>query len=472
MCAFWTASQPKTYKTPYPEFAVFIFVIIKGMRKKFTPLWLLIVPLACLLIGGLAYGLYQLPPVHDRLSWRIDEWRARIKYALNPPEKAVFVPQEQVEPIVQATIQAFLNTPTSTVTLQPTQEGPTTTPAPSSTPTITPTSPPSNVRLVGVKYEDQHNRWNYCGPANLSMALTFWGWDGNRDVVGKAIKPSDKDKNVMPYEMVDFASLQPGMAAVMRSGGDIELLKRMVSAGYPVLTEKGYYEYDYNGKLGWMGHYQFVTGYDENQGILVVQDTYKDGPDHEVLFDDFIEGWRSFNYVFMVIYPQADEAKALDLLGPWRDAEWANRNAFSIAQQEITSLTGIDQYFAAFNLGTSNVSLLSYVDAAFAYDYAFSLYAALPDDGTRPFRMLWYQTGPYFAYYFSQRYQDVVSLATTTLMDTISEPVLEESLYWRARANVAIGYREDAISDLRDSLIWHPGFAPSLDLLSQLGVNQ
>jgi hypothetical protein len=76
---------------------------------------------------------------------------------------------------------------------------------------------------------------------------------------------------------------------------------------------------------------------------LVVQDTYNDGPNFEVSYDKFTEGWRSFNYVFMVIYPQADEAKVLELLGPWRDAEWANRNAFSIAQQEVQSLTGIDQ---------------------------------------------------------------------------------------------------------------------------------
>jgi tetratricopeptide (TPR) repeat protein len=424
------------------------------------------------LLGGLSYGVYRLPPVHDRLAWRIDNWWAQLKYKLNPPEEAIFVPQDQVEAIVQATIQAFLSTSTPTITPTSTSPSLTTTPQPTVSPTITPTPLPSMVRLSGVKYEDQHNRWNYCGPANLSMALTFWGWDGNRDVVGKAIKPSDKDKNVMPYEMVDFANQQSGLAALQRYGGDIDLLKRMVSAGFPVLTEKGYYEYDYNGKLGWMGHYQFVTGFDDNQGFLVVQDTYNDGPDFEVSYDKFLEGWRSFNYVFMVVYKVEDEAKVLDLLGAWRDPDWANRNALALAQQEVQSLTGIDQYFAAFNLGTSNVNLLSYADAAFAYDYAFSLYAALPDDGTRPFRMLWYQTGPYFAYYYSGRYQDVINLATTTLVVTISQPVLEESLYWRARAYVAVGDSDQAIADLRDSLQWHPGFAPSLDLLNQLGVSQ
>ncbi len=54
----------------------------------------------------------------------------------------------------------------------------------------------------------------------------------------------------------------------------------------------------------------------------------------------------------------------------------------------------------------------------------------------RPYRMMWYQTGPYKAYYYSNRFADVINLADTTLNETISEPVLEESLYWRGRPNI------------------------------------
>ncbi len=326
------------------------------------------------------------------------------------------------------------------------------------------------VRLSGVKYENQFNRWNYCGPANLSMALTYWGWQGNRDVVGKAIKPSDKDKNVMIYEMVDFAAAQPGLGALQRMGGDIALIQRLLAAGFPLIAEKGYYEYDYNGKLGWMGHYQFITGYDQTKGVVVAQDTYNDGPDFEIAFDEFMLGWRSFNYLFLVIYPRERELELLTALGPYADPQWANQHALELAQAETLSLTGIDQYFAAFNVGTSQVNLLSYVDAGVAYDEAFRLYAALPDDSKRPFRMMWYQTGPYWAYYYAGRYQDVINLADTTLKDTIAEPVLEESLYWRAMGQVAVGQTDAAVEDLRSSLKYHPEFAPSLNLLQSLGV--
>ncbi|PIV26735.1 MAG: hypothetical protein COS37_04860, partial [Anaerolineae bacterium CG03_land_8_20_14_0_80_58_20] len=46
--------------------------------------------LAVLLAILLAIGVYYIPPVHERLAWRIDSLRTRIIYFLNPPDQAVF----------------------------------------------------------------------------------------------------------------------------------------------------------------------------------------------------------------------------------------------------------------------------------------------------------------------------------------------------------------------------------------------
>ncbi len=68
------------------------------------------------------------------------------------------------------------------------------------------------------------------------------------------------------------------------------------------------------------------------------------------------------------------------------------------------------------------MALQQYVDAATAYDQAFSIYDSIgKDDKQRPFRMMWYQTGPYFAYFYSGRYQDVINLANVTLNETICQ---------------------------------------------------
>ena len=171
----------------------------------------------------------------------------------------------------------------------------------------------------------------------------------------------------------------------------------------------------------------------------------------------------------MVVYPLDREAQLLALLGDWADDDWAARHALELAQAEVQSLTAIDQYFAAFNVGSSHVALREYVDAGYAYDYAFQLYAALGDDGLRPYRMMWYQTGPYFAYYYSGRYQDVIDLANATF-DTIGDDVLEESFYWRGMGWFALGYTDNAIADFREAVRLHPGFPPAVYQLEQLGV--
>jgi len=436
--------------------------------RRLLFIFLVIFPVLCLL----SIAVYNIPAVETRLAPRLDQLRTRIVYALNPPEEAVFIPQEQEDQVGNPTQTFTLPAPTPTATITPLIEGPTNTPTPSPTPTMTPTPLLDSIILEGVKYEDQHHRWNYCGPANLSMALTFWGWDGNRDVVGEYVKPSDKDKNVMPYEMQDFVETQTeGMGAIVRMGGEIELIKRLLAAGFPVVAEKGYYEYDYTGQLGWLGHYQFVNGYDDNQGEFIVQDTYvDDGQNYRISYEEFIEGWRSFNYTLLIVYPEERVNEVLTALGPWADQTWANQHALEIAQTEVQSLEGIDRFFAQFNEGTSHVNLLQYVDAGAAFDRAFSLYADLIEDEMRPYRIVWYQTWPYWAYYYSGRYQDVINLADTTLNDTISEPVLEESFYWRALAKEALGALQGAIDDFRQSVNLNPNFSPGREQLSRLGV--
>jgi tetratricopeptide (TPR) repeat protein len=119
----------------------------------------------------------------------------------------------------------------------------------------------------------------------------------------------------------------------------------------------------------------------------------------------------------------------------------------------------------------SHVELFEYADAAAAFDQAFAIYNDLgKDDKQRPYRMMWYQTGPYKAYFYTERYQDVINLADITLTDTISKPTLEESIYWRGRAKYMIGDTPGAIADFREALRLHPNWTPAIQALQDLGV--
>ena len=132
-------------------------------------------------------------------------------------------------------------------------------------------------------------------------------------------------------------------------------------------------------------------------------------------------------------------------------------------------MTGRDLYFAWYNRGTNLVSLGDYAGAAQAYDEAFKIYPTIPEKN-RPWRNIWYQTGPYFAYYYTGRYQDVVNLAKTTLDYLSNEPTLEESWVWKARAEAALGDTKTAIDDLHSALKYHEGFIPAMQELQSLGA--
>jgi tetratricopeptide (TPR) repeat protein len=280
------------------------------------------------------------------------------------------------------------------------------------------------------------------------------------------------DKNVMLYELQDYITENvPGMTSALRYGGDIDVLKRLVAGGFAVIAERGIYELDMLGKNSWMGHYQLVTGYNDATDEVIVQDSYVDGPDFPIGYDEFVNAWRDFNYLFLVVYPEERESEVVELLGALADQDTAARIALDRAKMEVGTLTGNDQFWAAFNVGTSHVALREYVDAADAYDSAFSLYSRLSEDMTsRPYRVMWYQTGPYFAYYYSNRYSDVIKLADTTLNDTIAKPILEESLLWRGRAYYMSGDTQSAIANYRAALKLHANWAPAIQALQDLGV--
>jgi len=440
------------------------------MQNRFNRKW--IIPIIMLL----GIGIFLLPPVYSRVLPRLDNLRSSIKYLIKPPDEAVFQP---ATPIISNEITST-HTPLPSPSLTSTPRlGPTL------TPTITSTPLSATVKLTGFKYVDQKNRWNYCGPANLSMALDYLGWDGNRDIIAKAIKPGVQDPkldfiqqgrsdvNVMPYELVDFVNDETEYRALSRLGGNIELAKKLLSAGFPFITEKGYYEKDYTGKVAWLGHYQFVTGYDDERGELTVQDTWNDGPNFRIQYDEFMasEAWLSFDNIFIVVYAPERENELMDVLGLYADTQWAARYALGVADKHISNSNGIDLFFAWFAKGTSHVALQEYVDAATAYDQAFTIYDAIgAKDIQRPYRMMWYQTGPYWAYYYSGRYQDVINLADITLTETISKPTLEESLYWRGRGYYAIGDVKSSIDDYREALRLHPNWPPAMQALQDLGI--
>lgn len=432
-------------------------------KKK--PKKILVVFLVLFGLMVLAIAVYFIPPVHDRLSWRVDTLRANIYYFFNPPEEVSFSPgqQSEMEAIVSGTQTAM--SPTSTPSLIPTLT-PTNyispTPTQTASPTPSPTPLPESARLDGVVHEFQ--KFNNCGPANLSMALSYWGWEGDQTVTAAWLKPRQEDRNVMPYEMADYVNTQTGFKAIMRWGGDLELIKEFIANGFPVLIEKGFEE-EVEQKA-WMGHYGVLTAYDDANQTFLIQDSYVMA-NYPNSYDKVERHWRAFNYVYLIVYPPDREAEVFSILGDQLDETYNHQYTAQKALDEINTLEGRELFFAWYNYGTSLRYLGDYYGSAKAYDEAYEVYADL---ASKPWRITWYRTDAYFAYYYTARYQDVIDLADITLSYSSVQPAIEETWVWRGRAKVALGDIDGAIEDFRAALEWHPGWWVAETELQNLGV--
>ncbi len=402
--------------------------------------------LAVLVLVSVA--LLLVPPVRQRVAWHVTQWRSQLYYALHPPEEAVFVPQRAAHARPSPTPPA-VHTPL-----------PSPTPPPTPTAIVTPTPRPAAAFWPPPQHEYQD--WNNCAPATLSMALAFWGWEGDQYTLAAWLKPNPRDKNVMPEEIEAAVLRHTRFMALMRPAGDLDLLRSLIAAGFPVVVEKGF---EPNADDGWMGHYLLVWGYDDAKATFYAHDSYQ-GPEQAITYDQLQREWRAFNFIYLVVYPPERDGEVRRLLGQWADPTAAWQAAAQRAAAETRSLSGRDAVFAWFNLGESLVALGDEAAAAQAFDQAFTLLAALPPD-IRPWRWMWYHQGPYQAYDAVGRYDDVIQLATTTLK-AMSEPVLEEAYYWRGRAYAAQGNYDAARADFQRALEAHPGYPPAQAALEAL----
>lgn len=378
------------------------------------------------------------------LPERLQEWRH--------VDHPVTLPTPPTQPTSQPTDQ-----PTSQPSIQPTAQ-------PTQEPTVILSSPtpspalPLTSTLTGLRYEPQ--RWNNCGPATLAMALSYWGRPETQREVAPVLKPDPEDKNVGPGEMADYVR-GLGLDVVVRVGGDLELLKRLVGAGFPAIVETWYVR-DEEDQLG---HYRLIIGYDDESSRFLTYDSLH-GPDITIGYQELDELWRVFNRVYLVVYPPEREAELTEVLGPDWNERTAVEQALETARQEaFQSPTSCVSYadcadaeaFAWFNVGSSLVALDQYDEAAAAYDHARTL--------GLPWRMLWYQFGPYRAYYAVGRYGDVITLADAMLLTAGN---LEESYYWRGLAWQAQGDLESARADFETALSHHEDWPPALKALEEL----
>jgi hypothetical protein len=294
------------------------------------------------------------------------------------------------------------------------------------------------------------------------MSLNYWDWNGSQKTAAAYLKPDPEDKNVSPYQMAQFINEQvPGVNAIYRYAGDLSLLKQLLLGGFPVLIETGFQPPGEE----WMGHYRLLVGYSDYDGGFYVFDSYLgDGshgrpPDEGLLvpYDEINQYWQHFNRVYVVAYAPDREPHLADILGADWDAQANYQHSLEVAQREAQNDT--DNPFAWFNLGTSFMLLGDYQNAAIAYDQARWI--------GLPWRMLWYQFGPFEVYLNTEppRLDDVEALAQINRNNTA---YVEETYYYWGMAYMLRGEYDQAAAKFREALQHNRNFTPAADALDQV----
>ena len=368
-----------------------------------------------------------------------------------------------VEPTASPTAEA-----TATPTLMPPTEAPT---AVSAAPTEVPvaqtdeivnvsnaSSHPASAHL-GASLTHYIQEWNNCGPTNITMALSFFGWQQDPGFAQEMIRPNVEDKNVSPNELVAFVNEQSFVKAIWRIGGDLNLVRALIAANFPVVIETGG---PFAEGYDWIGHYQTVVGYNDNQRLIYLYDSYLgSGASGEGLsesYDIFDDRWQDFNRTFIVIYEPERESMVAQLLGSRATPAGAAQVALETAQAEANS--NPSDAIPWYNLGTSFLKLGMNEQATAAYDRARSL--------GLPFRINWYQFGMFEANFSAGHYSDVLSLAQSVIQDSGGN--VEEAYYWQGRALAEMGQQAEAARAFNRALIVNPLYADARAALDTLNA--
>ncbi len=402
----------------------------------------------------LAVVLYQVPAVQDRVGWRVDFALTFVR-GLIDPVKPMPTPLVSSEAATKGDPLLLPEGPTSTPTVTAAEPVPTDvppeqtfTPTATAMPTFTPTAIPAKAELPAPPYEKQE--LNNCGPSTLSMHLHFYNWEGSQTTISDEIKPKREDRNVNVEELVTYVNIRvPGIEIQYRVGGDVDTLRKLLAAGYPVTIEEEFImaESYWLNDDRWAGHYLLLTGYDDASQEFIAQDVFV-SPNIRVSYKTLDKRWKAFNRVYIVLYPPDQRENVQAILGDQWDVEANRQHALDLSKHE-TEADSTNSY-AWFNMGTNLVYFEKYSQAAQAYDQARKI--GLPQ------RMLRYQFGPFFAYFHTGRMDDLLALTEYALKRT---PNSEEALLWRGWAMYRKGDREEATKLFQEALDARPGFPDS-----------
>lgn len=257
---------------------------------------------------------------------------------------------------------------------------------------------PASYTLTGGYHTFQ--TFNNCGPASLSMALSYYGLNISQQEIGQDLRPwqnpagDNDDKSVTLDELAE-KSKEYGFTPYHRPVGNTILVKQFIGNDIPVIVRT------WTTAQEDIGHFRVIKGYNETSFL---QDDSLQGKDIWYTYDEFKEIWKKFNYEYLVLIPQDKLEIAAAILGEDIDFKVAWKKAVELSKEQLS--VNPEDIYARFNL---SVALYN------TGDYAGSVREFEKVESQLPFRTLWYQFEPIEAYYELGNYDRVFEITDRVL---------------------------------------------------------
>lgn len=244
--------------------------------------------------------------------------------------------------------------------------------------------------------------FNNCGPAALSMALSYFGINESQEKLGMDLRPfqniygNNDDKSVTLQEIAEKAQ-DYNLIPYHRPAGDIDTIKLFITYDIPVIARTWTKENED------IGHYRVIKGYNDTQREIIQDDSLQ-GSNLRYSYETFNILWEKFNFEYLVLVPTDKQEIAEKILAENKDAKNAWTKAVEISKQQLEKNPG--NIYAQFNLSVALYNIGDYENSVKEFGKV---------EHKLPFRTLWYQIEPILAYQKLKKYDRVFEITDRIL---------------------------------------------------------
>lgn len=303
---------------------------------------------------------------------------------------------------------------------------------------ITPTTQPAPESFEIPQKTHVFQTFNNCGPATLTMALSYGNIYKSQKELGDKLRPyqiaggDNDDKSVTLKEIADEAN-NLGLNSYLRPNGDIEKLKKLLANNIPVVTRTWLHINED------IGHYRLVRGYNKTQ---ILQDDSLQGANIYFSNEEFLKMWEPFNYEYLVLVDDSKKELVESILGDDLDQNVAWQNALKDTEAKLEK-------------DPDNIHLNFAMSRIYYYlgNYEKSIEYFNKVETRLSFRALWYQIEPIEAIYETGDYDRLFSLTDRILNN--QNRAFSELYYLMGKAYQNQGKTSDARIEYEKAVIYN-----------------